>query len=362
MSRPPLHILEPTLINDAGHCFTICRALAEAAAQKGMEVRIWAGRRVDPGLIGGKRIRCIPHFDRALRRPQLHLLLRRLLRGGERILVPTAGRPELLAFALLPERLRRLGLAYFYVHQMRMEGNRFRRLQRIARRAPETPILTTTEALAEAIGQAGFRTVACQPCPFTLPEEPPKVVPFRQLIFPGVARMDKNLPLIAELIALLQRQRRAIPFLLQAGPNHHGEYAADVATLLERIRAVGYPHLTMPGRTLEGKAYFDQFPGAICLQPYRVREYADKISGITLDALARGCPVIVRAGIQPAGLVARFDAGVVIDSDDAACWLDAIDRVIADYVAFQRRCSDACAWLREHHSATALLDAMERMA
>ena len=355
-----LHLLEPTLINDAGHCFTVCAALAEAAAQ-GRSVRVWAGKQADRHLIAGAQVRCTPHFSRALRRIQLHFLLRRLLRGGATLLVPTAGRSELFAYALVPERLRKRGKACFYVHQMRMDGNRFRRLQQIARKAPETRILTTTEALAEAIRQAGFDHVRSQPCPFNLPESAPAETPFRHLIFPGMARMDKNLPLIAELIALMAARGATIPFLLQGAPNHHGIFAEEVAALLDRIAAIGYPKLTLPRLAAHGDDYLDQFRGAICLQPYLVAEYANKISGITLDALARGCPVIVREGIWPAKLVAQFDAGMVINSEQAADWLAAAEQVIADYPRYQRRCRDAYAWLREHHSAGSLLATMEGM-
>ncbi len=319
------------------------------------------GQEGDSRLITGAGVRCNPHFSRRLRRLQIHFLMRRLLRAGERILVPTAGRAELFAYALIPEQTRQRGEATFYVHQMRMDEQRRRRLQWIARRAPETRILTTTDALAQSIREAGFQRVRSQPCPFAIPEEEPPATPFRQVIFPGVARMDKNLPLVVDLIALLHEKEQAIPVMLQAAPNHHGEYAPDVAEELARARAIGYPHLTLPGRAIHGPDYLGQFRGAVCLQPYRVSEYANKISGITLDALARGCPVLVRKGIWPATLVARFEAGVVIDSDRATDWLDALQEVVTRYDCYQARCRDAYHWLREHHGAHSLLATMEEL-
>ncbi|MDX8414400.1 MAG: hypothetical protein R8J85_09970, partial [Mariprofundales bacterium] len=356
-----LHIIEPTLINDAGHCFTVCSALADAVSRDGGAVQIWAGKQADHGLIAGNGVHCTPYFSRVLRRIQVHFLLRRLLRAGDTVLLPTAGRAELFAYALVPKRLRMRGKALFYVHQMRMDGKRAARLQWIARRAPEARILTTTDALAEVIRSAGFSQVQSQPCPFALPDAEPADTPFKQVIFPGMARMDKNLPLIADLIALMQQGAHAMPLLVQAGPNHHGEYAADIAALIEKIRHIGYPHLTMPGRAVNGEDYLAQFVGGVCLQPYVVAEYANKISGITLDALARGCPVIVRKGIWPATMVAQFDAGIVVDSDAAVDWLSAINAVVRHYSQYQQQCRLAYAWLREHHSADNLLATIRRM-
>jgi len=356
-----LHIIEPTLINDAGHCFTVCSALADAVVRDGGTVQLWAGRQADRRLITGDGVDCTPHFSRVLRRIQVHFLLRRLLRAGETVLLPTAGRAELFAYALVPKRLRLRGKALFYVHQMRMDGRRAARLQWIARRAPEARILTTTEALADTIRSAGFSQVKSQPCPFALPAAEPANTPFKQVIFPGMARMDKNLPLIADMIDLLKSERGAIPLLVQAGPNHHGEYAPDIAALIEKIRHIGYPHLTMPGRAVSGADYLAQFVGGICLQPYLVTEYANKISGITLDALARGCPVIVRQGIWPAAMVAQFEAGVVVDSDAASDWLAAINKVITHHSQYQQQCRLAYHWLREHHSADSLLATIRSM-
>ncbi|MDX8409855.1 MAG: hypothetical protein R8J84_07455 [Mariprofundales bacterium] len=356
-----LHILEPTLINDAGHCFTVASALIGAASMRQLPIHLWLGKEADSQLISASGVQLTPYFSRKLRRIQLHFLLRRLLADGETVFVPTASRSELLAYALIPRRLRQRGKVVFYVHQMGMDGRRFARLQWIARKAPEARILTTTEALADAIRRAGLRNVQRQACPFALPHEAPESTHFCQVIFPGMARMDKNLPLVAKLIACMQTTQSTIPLLLQAGPNHHGEYAPDVAALLSQIRQLDYPHLTMPSCAMHGEAYLEQFVGGICLQPYRVDQYANKISGITLDALARGCPVVVRQGIWPATMVAQFDAGVVVDSEDAAAWLRAIEMVIGDYARYQANCRQAYLYLQQEHDPSHLLATLQEM-
>ncbi|MDQ6950742.1 MAG: hypothetical protein Q9M26_03665 [Mariprofundales bacterium] len=355
-----LHILEPTLINDSGHCYTVARALIDVAvvSEPVTPIHLWAGRQAEARLIDLPTVQLTPCFSRKLRRIQLHFLLRRLLRAGESVFVLTASRAELFSYAMIPKALRQRGNAVFYVHQMRMDAKRLRRLQWIARRAPEMRILTTTEALAQSISQAGFAQVRCQPYPLALPEALPATPPFRHLLFPGMARMDKNLALVAEVIGRMHQRGCTIPVHLQAAPNHHGEFAPDVAALLQKIRHIGYPHLTMPEQAVDGAAYLDQFRGAICLQPFHRDQYADKVSGITLDALGQACPVVVRSRIWAATMVTRYDAGAVVDGDDANIWLDAIIAVIADYPRYQANCCQAYAELRQQHDPARLFAAI----
>jgi len=359
-----LHILEPTLINDSGHCYTVARALMNEAARTRpvTPIHIWAGEQADVDLLQGSQVQFTPYFSRQWRRVQLHLLMRKLLHRGERVLVMTASRSELFSYAMIPKRLRAHGQVVLYVHQMRMDTKRFARLQWIARRVPEMQIFTTTEQLARDISRAGFTQVRCQPYPFALTASMPEQPPFRHLLFPGMARMDKNLALVAEIIRLMQQRESTTPIYLQAAPNHHGEFAPDVAALLDTIRNIGYPHLTMPAQSLDGEAYLDQFRGGLCLQPFHLAQYADKVSGVTLDALSQLCPVVVRAKIWAATMVTRYQAGSVVEGEDPSLWLNAIEAVIADYPHYQEQCRHAYAALRKEHDPARLFAAIMQVA
>lgn len=346
-----LHIIEPTLNHASGHCYTVVHSLVEAANHSMPEVKIqvWAGRDFDESLMQDVSAGVHRHFYRRIRRLQLWLLLRGLGKTGEIVLLPTAGRSELAIFSLLSARIRQRSNIWFYLHQLRMDGSRAKRLAMLGQKIPDAHVLCTHPVLQQQMQQAGFQRVAVQPCPFEPPSQPFSASTFRQLIFPGEARMDKNLPLIGELVEAMHTQSKEIPVMIQAGPNHHGEFSDAISAVINKVESIGYGHLQMPKSSLHGDTYLNQFEGAICLQPYRVEDYAGKISGITLDALTRGCPCIAKRGTWPAEVVGEFGAGEVCDSDDVDEWLAAIEKVIGAYAQYQQGCRTAMEVLIQRH-------------
>jgi len=352
-----LHIIEPTLNNTAGHCFTVVHSLAVAAQQAlpDYQIHAWAGHRFEAQRMADSGAVVHPYFHRRIRRPQLWWLMRRLAGQGATVLLPTAGRSELAIYAALPQRLREQSRIWFYIHQLRMDGPRAERLRMLAERIPDVRLLCTHPTLQQTMHEAGFRRAIVQPCPFEPPTQGGAPSPFRHLIFPGEARLDKNLPFLVEILRLMRDQKLTIPVMIQAGPNHHGQFSAAIEQVISDLRAVAYPHLTMPQRPLAGDEYLQQFAGGICLQPYRVEDYAGKISGITLDALTRGCPSVAAAGTWPAQVVEEFSAGSVCPELDAPAWLDAILHCIAHYSEKQQACTQAMQVLSQrHHPARTL--------
>lgn len=346
-----LHLIEPTLQNAAGHCLTLVHSLARAAHESlpDVEIHAWVGRGFDPALLADTGAVVHRHFQRRTRLFQLWALLARLTTRGERVFLPTAGRTELAVYTMLPARRRNRGQVWFYFHQLNMKGSGPRRLAILGRRIPDAGILCTHPRLVQAMHAAGFHAARHQPCPFEVPERPFANEPFRALVFPGEARHDKNLSFIAAIVRRLHAAGSRIPVMLQAGPNHHGVFPEDIKEVLRELGEIGYPHLTMPQRMMEGGEYLAQFTGGICLQPYQVEEYRDKISGITLDALARGCPCVANKGTWPAAVVEEFAAGETCGRLNAGIWVEAIERVIAGYDRYQRGCAQALAVLSERH-------------
>jgi len=346
-----LHIIEPTLNNTAGHCFTVVHALAMAAHQHLADYRIhiWAGHQFDATIMGNNAAAVHPYFYRRIRRPQLWWLLRRLSAAGDCVLLPTAGRSELALYSFLPPQLRKQGNVWFYLHQLRMDGAREARLRMLAARIPDAKILCTHPLLQGIMHDAGFLQVQTQPCPFEPPQHQFKAERFRRIIFPGEVRLDKNFPFLVKLVAAMHQQKMTIPIMIQAGPNHHGQYSATIAALIQSLRAIGYPYLEMPQQAFAGEAYLEQYTGGICLQPYRSEDYAAKISGITLDALTRGCPCIAATATWPAQVLKEFSAGEVCEHLDVSDWLQAINQVIADYPRYQQQCRQAMKVLSQRH-------------
>ncbi|MDQ6978875.1 MAG: hypothetical protein Q9M09_01715, partial [Mariprofundaceae bacterium] len=338
-------------------CFTVVHSLAVAAQQAlpNQQIHVWSGHRFAAQQMADSHAVIHPYFHRRMRRPQLWWLLRRLAGQGATVLLPTAGRSELAIYAALPQRLREQSRIWFYIHQLRMDGARAQRLRMLAARIPDARLLCTHPTLQQTMVDAGFRRAKLQPCPFEPPLHHDAASSFRHLIFPGEARLDKNLPFLVEILRLMRDQKLDIPITIQAGPNHHGQFSDIIEQVLSDLRAVAYPHLIMPQRPLGGDEYLQQFAGGICLQPYRIADYAGKISGITLDALTRGCPCIAAAGTWPAQVVEEFSAGAVCPELDAQAWLNAITHCIAHYDEKQQACTQAMHLLSQrHHPARTL--------
>ena len=78
-----------------------------------------------------------------------------------------------------------------------------------------------------------------------------------------------------------------------------------------------YPPLTLIRETPSPEEYAANFPGSICLQPYDRAEFRDRVSGVTLDALAHGCPVVATAGTWSAAMIEPFGAGIALADPDA---------------------------------------------
>jgi hypothetical protein len=83
--------------------------------------------------------------------------------------------------------------------------------------------------------------------------------------------------------------------------------------------------------TLDPAQYADLFRGAICLLPYDRNDYRDRVSGVTLDALTCGAPVIGPAGTWIARQFAEDSAGVALEDTGAESMLGAVQTVMASY-------------------------------
>ncbi|MDQ6976375.1 MAG: glycosyltransferase [Mariprofundaceae bacterium] len=346
-----LHIIEPTLNNTAGHCFTVVHALA-MAAREGLSdhhVHVWTGHHFDAHTMHESGANIHRYFYRRIRRLQLWWLLRDLLTKGDGVLLPTAGRSELAIYSFLSRKLRQKGDAWFYFHQLRMDGAREARLRLLTQRIPEANILCTHPALQRIVRDSGFNHALLQPCPFAPPLHPFKIASFQHIIFPGEARLDKNFPFLLTLVRYMHEQQMTIPIMIQAGPNHHGHYSVAIAELIQSLRNIGYAYLNMPQQAFSSGDYLDQFTGGLCLQPYRSEDYAAKISGITLDALTRGCPCIAATNTWPADVLNEFGAGKVCEALDVQIWMQAIMQVIDDYPRYQQQCRQAMDVLSIRH-------------
>ena len=360
--KPALHIVEPTLAGFTGHCHSLVRALAAAAAPD-CEVTIWAGRGAVGAWDGAGALR--PHFHRRWRRLQGFLLYRRLLHEPGRILVATAGSTDLALAAWAAGRGAVVpAKVHFFVHWLGRKAGKAGLLSSIARRQPNFEVLAPTATVAGFFTACGFRATQV---PYPVDDDgdgpaPPSapLAPFRHLLVAGGARLDKGFDHIVELVHEMKRCGLGLPVVVQASHSERDAPAPEIASAIERLRSAHYAGLSLLGGPLSPQAYRGLFDGAVVVQPYRAEDFRDRVSGVTLDALAAGCPVVVTAGTWMAAVAQRFDAGVATADLGAAGLLAAIESVVADHARYAVNARAAAVELNAVHSARRLIDAVLR--
>jgi glycosyltransferase involved in cell wall biosynthesis len=349
-----LHVVEPTLVDQTGHCHSFVSAVCGAGP--GERFVVWAGRAAPAGLLAAlPQIELRGHFSRRIRRLQALLLYRRLLRGGERMFVPTAGTTELTLASIAARGLAR-PKASLFVHWLRGTDSQRRRLAAAARRQPELHVLAPTDAIAAILREAGFARVERVAYPLS-PQARPRLEPgpFRHLLFAGAARLDKGFPRVVDLVERLAQQGEQLPLCIQTSARHYEKHDTPIARELARLERCAYPGLrTHPG-TLESDAYFALFDGAVCLQPYDRGEFAGRVSAVTVDALACGAPIVTTAGTWMGAQVERFEAGLALDDLSAASLHEAVRRLVASYERYSSNAREAARAIEREHDPARLL-------
>lgn len=356
-------MVEPTLSSNEGHCRPFVEAVARAAAEAGMRVEVWAGRGAVADLPAGAALR--PHFRRLQRRLQALALYRRLLREPGRLLVATAGTTDFLLLRAFAPGGVAPGKASLFVHWVRPSDRKARTLETVARACPWMRVLGPTATVAGWFRDRGFTDVREVPYPVdpgrfdTAPSPGPAgAAPVPALLFAGAARIDKGFREAVSVVARLAEAGATLPVRLQASPRHYGKRDAAVVAELERLARIRYAPLELVRETLSPEAYDALFRDAICVQPYRREDFADRISGVTLDALRNGCPVVVPEGTWMARVVAETGAGVAVAELSPDGLLAAAETIRSDEAAFRERAARAAALLRERHDPRHLVAAV----
>jgi len=352
-----IHIVEPTLESEAGHCHSFVASLCAARGSDGPELEVWAGRRARLPHLEGPGVAIRPYFRRRLRRLQEYVLLARLLRSPGRIFIATAGRTDLALLDLAARGEIPPGKVFLFFHWVRPAPGKEVRFRKAAMRQPHLTLLAPTESVADALRRCGFAATRVVPYPITpaagaAEEEPAE---FRRLLYAGAARQDKGFPALVDLVASLAEANRDVPVAVQASADHYDRYDPRTKADIARLEALRYPFLRIHRATLDPDAYAALFRGAICLQPYKSDDFADRISGVTLDALSAGCPVVATSGTWMARVIERFGAGLAVDDPSAPALLEAADAIRADYGRYRDNALRAGRALQEENSARRLL-------
>jgi hypothetical protein len=358
MMQAVLSIVEPTLESEAGHCHSFVASFCGARGKSGFALRLYAGRGARLAHLEEAGVRVFPYFRRMLRRVQAFLLYRRLLREPGRIFLPTATRIDLALLSLASGGVIPPEKAYLYFHWFRPDERKKAFLARMARRLPNVVVLGPTDSVVRIFRECGFGHAMTAPYPITPapPAGPPKDWGFRHLLFAGAARIDKGFPDVVNLVACMKERNKSLPISIQASPDHYGRTESRVLAEIDRLGGIGYPHMALRKETLSGGEYMEQFRGGVCLQLYDTADFADRISGVALDALSGGCPIVTLAGTWMGRVTERFEAGKVVDAVAPERILSAVEEIIVDYARFRRNALRAGAALQQELNASRLFE------
>jgi hypothetical protein len=235
-------------------------------------------------------------------------------------------------------------------------------LRQLAVQQPNLTLMCTTGEIEKTVRHCGFHnTMVVLPLPVQSAyggamELSPR---FRHVLVAGAARSDKGFSIAVDLIRHLAAVGASLPVSIQTSGDHYGRYDEATQAALARLRDVRYSQLTMLPDTLTRPDYVNLFRGAICLQPYDRTEYANKLSGITLDALTVGAPVVTLSRTWMAKMVEQFDAGITVEEPTSEVLYGALQVVRDKYEHYSTNAAQAGRSLKKQNQWASLIDMLK---
>jgi len=353
----PLHIIEPTLRDRAGHCNSFVRDLIEAEQDSSSRFHLWMHCNAEKMFDDHEAIVSHRYFHRRLRRFQSLQLYRRLIASSQRFLITTSTNLDLILLDLAaPGRIQNTGKIFCYVHWYRPTNLRLWFLRRMAQRHPGIEIICSTQRVKAIFEQAGFERVHRAPYPCGARNQTSDIRPFRTLLYAGAARLEKGFDVIVDFVTVLKKEKSQLPITVQCSPNHHGEQRPKIQDEIRRLCQLSYPYLRLVEDTLDETEYHRQFTGALTLQPYQPKIFRDRISGITMDSLTAGSPLIVPRNTWLSRQVDRFEAGISLpDVRKSEEVHRAVNQILADWPGYARRAAQGGRRIASEHDSRHLL-------
>jgi len=349
-----LLVIEPNLRNSSGHYADFVRAVGSRAVN--VELEVFAHPEADDMLTKMPGVRIATAKPRVGKRLAEWNIIFRAVREKQPFLILTADGRHAAAVSLsaavtgcLPDNAR----LYFHRPPTTLRDKCFLPFAGLAR--AHALAITPTEMVADSLRATGWQRVVCIPYPILAEKTPPEPVPFSHLLMAGAARLNKGLDIIATLAVQWAVEKRTIPLFVQVSKKRAAKHGRREAGIVKTLLSSGYAGLvtdeTPPGRP----EYLNRFTGALVLAPYDREQFASQVSGIVLDALLHGAPVIATQGTWSEDQVKRFGAGLTISERTPAALAEAIDKVLADWPAFSSRACAAAKTLAQEHDPIHLL-------
>ena len=345
---PILQVVEPNLAGPSGHYAEFIRALAARAGGFFDRFDLLAHPKAGaflPTLSGEATVRvadCAPRREMSA--------IRAALRAGRPTLVLTATARHALAAdrgGLVSARdLSHLAL---FVHWPLARPASRLALAMAARARRESLFLAPTRGVRAALEEAGCARVRQVAYPATRAPDAPMRRPFRHLLMAGAARINKGLDVVAELAERYARELRDLPLLVQVSPKHVTRHGAREGIAVDRLLAARYDGLRADPKAPDRDEYAARFAGALVLAPYERAKFADGVSGVVLDALLHGAPVVATEGTWAGDVVERFGAGIALRERTGDALATAVDRILGRWDRFAAAAAEASDALAEEH-------------
>jgi glycosyltransferase involved in cell wall biosynthesis len=350
-----LRVVEPNLAGPSGHYAEFVRALAARAEGVFESIEVVGaptGAAYIPSLGSAVPVvACTP--------PRGPLAETRAIadgvRRGRAVLVLTANASHALCadrLALLPaESLARVS---FFVHWPLSKPSARLSLALAGRVRARSQFIAPTAGVAAPLSDAGCAHVSTVGYPAIPSAGAPMCAPFRHLLMAGAARLNKGLDLVAGLAEILAREDRDLPLLVQVSPKHAkaargGKHGSREDAVVARLLGAGYRGLVADPKAPDRAEYAGRYAGALVLAPYDRAKFASGVSGIVLDALLHGAPVIATQGTWAGEVVERFDAGIVLRERSEQALARAVDRVLGRWDHYARNAARAAGELAREH-------------
>lgn len=395
MAQPAFIIVDPSLKDFIGHHFAYDHAVADAAAAAGYAPAVLGHRNVEAALTSQMPV--IPAFRRDIW--DKHPLVARfaqlpgrkgayaravddrlcgrdfwadLRRGLRRVDMPPGSimLAHMITMKHLPAFAEGLGAIFragpgrsvilllryqaaFYENAACRQA--FRRLEALARRGHAIRLASDSERLAGQLGRLTMLPVEVLP----IPHPPPQSYASRtggRLRFAslGNARDEKGFFEILQAIRILQAEPEGLEgleFWLQS--NHP---APDVRAAIEAFQVDQPPEVTMVHEGMDEPSYHAALLAAdVVMVPYWRSIYEARTSGVFLEAIAAGKPVIATQDCWMSDELAHHGAGILVPDHDAFELARAIRRMAAEYPDFSSRAVADQPRVLARHSAAALV-------
>ncbi len=391
-----LLVVEEALKDFVGHWYEYVKAVTELSAARGAEVEIVGHTRAnevlcDEGvnplfprtLWDGDYRHGLPGW-RKLGLPRHNWLvfwtMRRFLKDHgpfDLTFVPTVVGHHIWAWRLLsllyPKRIGRLVLlirnnaASYAPGSTVPKFNRAARLLKWGLRGFASDIdsgrvvfATDSARLADEYRQLAGLTPVVFPSPRVAPPAAPSATrdPAAPLLFAcvGPARFEKGIDVLQQAIALY----------LSAPAVPPARFAIQWPQPIED--AAGAPYPPDPALAASGQVDFIEQPldsaayGALLARtdcmvlPYRRSSYFARISGVAVEAVTGGIPVITTRDTWTADLVAQSGAGIAVDDGDAQGLAAAMADLARDYPRWRADAEAARAGAQAAHSGSEFLE------